>query len=303
MSAVTAVLYHNIAEQETPFEAGLGVTTRPEIFEQHLEFYRRNYDVIDLETLLSGNLPRRPLLITFDDCYRSVVSAAKNLLAPRDMPSVFFVNPTLVGGGISLDNLIAWASNTHGAAAVCEILGLSAEQNPTGAAIIANLLSACTAKQRLEIRRKLAAAFPISDSEMATRGPMLQAEDFPALRRLRVEIGNHTASHVHCGALDPDEYGDELIAAQTDLQRLSGGPIRSFSVAYGDERDLPSSVLETLRDSGHKAIFLVHGRSNIDRKASDIWYRVSFRNESVARMPLRLSIFPLMRTVRDRLRA
>ena len=303
MSAVTSVLYHNIVDQETPFEAGLGVTTRPEIFEQHLDFYAKNYDVIDLETLLSGSLPRRPLLITFDDCYRSVLSAARDFLAPRGMPALFFVNPSLVGGGMSLDNLIAWASNRHGVAAVCEVLGLPADQNPTLASVIANHLSVCTARQRLDIRRRLMAAFPISDAEMATRSPMLQAQDFAELRALGVEIGNHTTNHVHCGALDPAEYGDEILSAQSELARLSGGPIRAFSVAYGHERDLPAPVLKTLRDSGHEAIFLVHARSNLIRKAPDIWYRVSFRNEDVSKLPLRLSVLPVIRTVRDRLRA
>jgi peptidoglycan/xylan/chitin deacetylase (PgdA/CDA1 family) len=303
MSAVTSVLYHNIVEHETPFEAGLGVTTRPEVFEQHLDFYQKNYDIIDLETLLSGRLPRRPLLITFDDCYRSVLSAAEEFLGPRSIPSLFFVNPSLVGGGMSLDNLIAWACNRHGVSAVCEVMDASPEQNPTLGALIANVLSVCTAKQRSEIRQRLIAAFPITAAEMSTRSPMLQADDFAKLRQLGVEIGNHTANHVHCGALDPTEYAAELLKSQADLEALSGGPVRAFSVAYGHERDLPAPVLKTLRDGGHKAIFLVHARSNIVRKAPDIWYRVSFRNEDVRKLPLRLSVLPLMRTVRDRLRA
>jgi len=303
MPAVTAVLYHNIAEQETPFEDGIRVTTRPETFESHIRFYEKNYDVIDLDTLLSGRLPKRPLLITFDDCYRSVLPAVREHLAPRNMPSVFFVNPALVGGGISIDNLVVHAANTHGLAAVCEALDLRPEDHPTAAALIANVLSVSNARQRNAIKAKLQAAFPIGAAEMATRSPMLEAQDFPELRKLRVEIGNHTANHVHCGALDPDEYADELLAAQADLERLSGGKVRAFSVAYGDERDLPAPVLKTLRDSGHEAIFLVHARSNLIRKAPDVWYRVSFRDEDVSRLPMRLGVLPLMRTAKSLLKA
>lgn len=303
MSAVTAVLYHNIAAAETSFEAGIRVTTRPETFEQHIRFYEKNYDVIDLDTLLSGRLPKRPLLITFDDCYSSVLSAVRDHLAPRKMPSVFFVNPSLVGDGISIDNLVVQATNVHGLATVCQALQLRIEDHPTAAALIANVLSVSTAAQRNAIKARLQAAFPISDAEMATRSPMLQPEDFPELRKLGVEIGNHTANHVHCGALDPDEYADELVGAQKDLERLSGGKVRSFSVAYGDERDLPPAVLKTLRDSGHEAIFLVHARSNMIRKAPDIWYRVSFRDEDVSKLPMRLGILPLMRTAKSLLRA
>jgi peptidoglycan/xylan/chitin deacetylase (PgdA/CDA1 family) len=296
---LTSVLYHNISEQETPFEQGLRVTTHPEILEQHLAYYQKNYDVIDLDTLLSGKLPRRPLLITFDDCYRSVLTAAERQLAPKGLPAVFFVNPSLVDGGLSLDNWIAWACGRHGVRAVAEALGGAVSEDITLAALIAGTLSSCSARKREAVRASLAARFPISDAELAQRSPMLTRDELKQFAGLGVEIGNHTASHVHCGALDPDEYEAELVGAKAALETMSGQRVRAFSVAYGDERDLPPAVLSALRDSGHEAMFLVHARSNVLRKAPDIWYRVSFRNEPASQLPLRLGVYPLIRTVRD----
>jgi peptidoglycan/xylan/chitin deacetylase (PgdA/CDA1 family) len=148
------------------------------------------------------------------------------------------------------------------------------------------------------MRERIQGAFPPS-SELELRSPMLEAGDFAELRKLKVEIGNHTHSHVHCGALAPHELQTEIVTARDELVALSGGAVRAFSVAYGHERDLPPTVLEVLRESGHKAIFLVHARSNLVRKAPDVWYRVSFRNESVARLPMRLSVLPLIRSARD----
>jgi peptidoglycan/xylan/chitin deacetylase (PgdA/CDA1 family) len=303
MGSLTCVLYHNIAEQETPFEAGIGVTTGPDVFHDHVRHYQRNYDVIDLETLLSGRLPARPLLITFDDCYRTVLTAARDVLAPAGLPAVFFINPSLVGGGVSLDNLIAYAVNTHGIGAVCAALGVSEAGNPTLRALVHNVLATCTAAQRMAVRARLAAALPVDADTLATRSPMLSLDDLRALPSLGVEIGNHTASHVHCGALDPGEYATELVTAKTDLEQMSGARVRSFSVAYGSERDLPPPVLSTLRESGHEAIFLVHARSNLVRKSPDVWYRTSFRNEPVSQLPLRLNVYPLIRTIRDRFAA
>ena len=304
MPNVRIVLYHNIAETESAFERGLGVTTRPEIFRQHVDYYRRNYDVIDLETLLSGKLPPRPLLITFDDCYRSVLDAARDILAPAGLPSLFFINSSLVGGErLSLDNIIAWAANTHGIEAVCSALALDPADNPSVGALVDHLLSRCTARERAELRVRLAEAFPLPPEEMAKRAPMLTRDDLRELSKYGVEIGNHTAGHVHCGALDPSEYEAELVESKKALETLSGAAVRSFSVAYGHERDLPPAVLRTLRESGHRAIFLVHARRNSARKAPDIWYRVSFRNEGVRTIPWRLEALPLLRTIRHKLAA
>ena len=296
---LTSVLYHNIAERETDFEVGLGLTTHPDTFEKHLRYYQKNYDIIDLDTLLSGRLPRRALLLTFDDCYRSVLDATRRFLNPRGVPAVFFVNPSLVGGGISLDNWIAWAARRHGLSTVTATLGLAADEDATVASVIAKALGRCSAKERRNIRRTLEAAFPISAKELQGRSPMLEVSDIAELGRLGVEVGNHTASHVHCGALNPEEYADELVGAQAALETMSGKAVRSFSVAYGHERDLPAPVLTTLRDSGHQAIFLVHARSNSVRKSHDVWYRVSFRNEDISKLPLKLSVLPVIRTLRD----
>lgn len=297
---VRVVLYHNIAETESPFERGLGVTTRPDMFRRHVEHYRRHYNPIDLETLLSGKLPPNPLLITFDDCYRSVLDAARDILSPLGIPSLFFINSSLVGGKrLSLDNIIAWAANTYGTGAVCLAVGLDPAKNETVGALVGNLLEKCTAAQRAELRERLAEAFPNDEPGPA----MLSETDLKELSRYRVEIGNHSAGHVHCGALDPSEYEAELVESKRELERLSGTRVRSFSVAYGHERDLPPAVHRTLTDSGHEAIFLVHARSNRVRPAPDIWYRVSFRNEPVRSIPLRLEVLPFVRTLRNKLAA
>ena len=51
----------------------------------------RDYEIVGLDAVLSGNLPRRSLLITFDDGYRSFVDIALPVLRRLGLPSVLFV--------------------------------------------------------------------------------------------------------------------------------------------------------------------------------------------------------------------
>ena len=85
------VLYHHITNQVSSLVDRLGVSTRPAVFEAHIRRMARDYEVVGLDAVLSGNLPRRALLITFDDGYRSFVDAALPVLRRLGLPSVLFL--------------------------------------------------------------------------------------------------------------------------------------------------------------------------------------------------------------------
>ena len=109
------VLYHHIADHEDDLTRGLGVTLPPDVFAMHLDHYQSHYNVVDLDSVLSRDLPERPLLITFDDAYRSVVDLAMPMLAERSMPAVLFANTApLDNRTIMLDNLLCLIANRCG---------------------------------------------------------------------------------------------------------------------------------------------------------------------------------------------
>lgn len=297
MAMATIVLHHDISAAASPFEAELNVMTRPEQFRAQLAYFEKNYDLIDLDTLLSGSLPRRPLLLTFDDCFRSVLDVARDVLAPRGVPAVLFTNPGLLAPAApSLDSVLSWYASRYGHSALLEELKL--EGYSSVGAILTQVMAGRNAGQRRDIRDNLMISGKMTAADLAARHPLLTAADLPELIRLGVEIGNHTASHVHCRSLSAEERVDELVGAQAALERVCGRPVRAFSVPYGNEADLTPEVLSTLRSSGHKAFFLVHARSNRFRPAPDIWYRVSLHDEHPAQLHRDLHILPLLRSLK-----
>jgi len=128
MAPLTAVLYHAVSASESDFERGLGVVTRPERFEAHMRYFEKHYDIVGLDDVLNGPLPRKPLLITFDDFYGSTIALAREILKPRGIPSLFFVNPNLLGkDAIGLDNVLAFCVNKFGLPKVCEAAGIPSQ--------------------------------------------------------------------------------------------------------------------------------------------------------------------------------
>lgn len=293
--SLTCVLYHHIGE-ETDFECGLSISTTLMAFEQQISRLNLDYEIINLKTVIENNIPKRALLITFDDYYRSVVDVAESILYPKKLPSVFFINSNILGqDSVSLDCILSWCVQNVGMKRVCSEMAVEEQKNL--GALISQVVSSYTLIQRDEVRRRLLETFgPI---DLSTRSPILEPHDLARLPALGIEIGNHTATHVHCGMLSSDEHYDELVASKHRLETLSGATVRSFSVPYGHERDLTPDVLTALRKSGHEAIFLVHARSNRLRPANDIWYRVSLHNEKPRELSHKLKILPLMRSFKN----
>ena len=95
--------YHAIADT-----AGAGrfepYGVRPEDFRQQItELKRAGYRFVSAEEVVhfvrrGGGLPPRPILLTFDDCYASVLEHAIPILAAFEIPAVAFAVTSCLGG-------------------------------------------------------------------------------------------------------------------------------------------------------------------------------------------------------------
>lgn len=296
MATPVCVLHHHIGT-ESKFESGLGIATARPLYEAQIVRLARDYDIIDLDTLLSGRLPRRPLLLTFDDVYHSVLCVAREILHPSGLPAVFFINPGLLGKNmVSLDCVLAWAANTVGLSRLCELLGC--RRFPDVGTLIEDMGKYNTCK-RADIKAKIIDA--LGPLDLTQRAQILEKDDLKELSALGIDIGNHTMNHVSCRALDDREIEEEIVTAKEKLEIYSGTRVRAFSVPYGHEMDLTPEILAVLRRSGHEAIFLVHARSNRFRPAPDIWYRTSIHNEDPRVLLWKLRVEPGLRSIKNRM--
>jgi peptidoglycan/xylan/chitin deacetylase (PgdA/CDA1 family) len=102
---VPILMYHRIGRLPTvssPFGAGL--TVQPKVFAAQMEWLARHrFHAVSEQQLFGAlewgrSLPRRPVLITFDDGYRDVLYHAAPVLVRLHMPATAFVITDRVGG-------------------------------------------------------------------------------------------------------------------------------------------------------------------------------------------------------------
>jgi glycosyltransferase involved in cell wall biosynthesis/peptidoglycan/xylan/chitin deacetylase (PgdA/CDA1 family) len=92
---VLILCYHAIADlRDDPVLAGYGVSRS--LFVEHLKLLKREgFTFISPTELLAliegrGRVPKRAVLLTFDDCYEELLEVARTILQPRGIPAIAF---------------------------------------------------------------------------------------------------------------------------------------------------------------------------------------------------------------------
>src|SRR5262245_62081377 len=91
------VTYHRVAEAEhTPLLDPSMISATPTDFRRQIEFVRQYYDVVSLQDVLDflghgRRLPKRPVLLTFDDAYRDFATVVWPILKQHRLPATLFV--------------------------------------------------------------------------------------------------------------------------------------------------------------------------------------------------------------------
>lgn len=298
------VLYHHLGDHPSSLLDRLGVSTSPSAFETHVRKLANEYEVVGLDAVLSGRLPRRALLITFDDGYRSVAEIALPILRRLGLPSVLFVTGACLDPDeLPLDNLLSHLSGSVGLDRVARALDPEARGRATFSRLL-GLVAAMPYGRRLRVGVELAERFELDQAALrAESGLFLDPGDLAGLAEHRCEVANHTRSHLFCRSiLDETAAHDQLSEHARLLESLSDRPVRAFSYPYGRREDATPLVERILRDSGHEASFLAESRPHPPEGAGRLWNRVALDGCPAWRVGPELELMPAMRMRRDRLR-
>ncbi len=303
--ALTVVVYHHVAARADAFTDKLLVTTRPETFRAHLQFYQKHYQVITPRDLDSGNLPKRPLLITFDDAYRSVCDVAGPILREFGFEALFFINPSAVlDARMPTDNLLCFATTVLGEHEVNCIVGGQANPARPLPDLLMSVVARLPAPELATIRQALLDRLDYTEERLHARsGLFMTREQLANLHEYRLHAGNHTMTHRMLHALSAVELDDEIRHAKERIEEATGQKVRWFSLPYGRDGDATPEALSVIAASGHAGAFLVQGRLNRFQRFADLLCRVSPRDAGPWLLPVSLWLLPVLRTLRRAARA
>ena len=95
---LTIFVFHDVSDTSAPFVDEQGICVSIELFRKQVAFIAKNFNVVSAEAFLTGDLPTRPALITFDDGYAGTFTNALPILREDRLPSVVLVNMSPILG-------------------------------------------------------------------------------------------------------------------------------------------------------------------------------------------------------------
>jgi peptidoglycan/xylan/chitin deacetylase (PgdA/CDA1 family) len=260
---------------------------RPQHLAEHLEALRKHCRPLHLvelaEALGKGKLPRRAVVVTFDDGYCDNLFHAKPLLERYDVPATVFVATGYTGGGREfwwdeLDRLILQPGTLP------ETLSLSVNGDrlhwELGEAAhyseldyqrdrhwkprdeldpgrrqslyreLWNLLRPLPEIERQKVRDELVAWSGVMPAGRASHRPLSREEILALSRDGLVHIGCHTITHAQLSALPADSQREEIRQSKAYLEDLIGHPVSTFAYPYGQPSDYTDETIAIAREAG-----------------------------------------------------
>jgi N-acetylglucosaminyl-diphospho-decaprenol L-rhamnosyltransferase len=301
LQELVVVVYHNVADKQHALTKHLDVNTSLDHFDKHVRYFSKNFDFISGSDLVAGVLPRKAILVTFDDAYRSVLDVAAPILNGVCAPSVFFVTAgMLVGSYLPVDNVLSYAVHELGWERMLTTIQLENTSARTVSELLLFTISAMKPAQVRAIKAKLLTTMSTTEHELQDEsGLFIGNSDLTNLSASRMDVGNHSMHHSFFRTLSDEELQTEVCESRALLQRLSAQPVSYLSIPYGNRQDATFRALKATRECGHKATFLVHAKSNRFRIGHDIYYRTSVGEAATSQLPFILSAAPLIRSIKS----
>jgi len=232
---VAVLCYHGIRADEADEMPFQDLHVSRTAFEGHCRLLSEYCSPITTTTLLAAfdgaPLPPRPVLVTFDDGYRSVVDYGLPILERYGIPAVVFacVAPIERREHFWFDSLC----RQKGEAAVLAARGASAA----------------------EWRVLASAAVSRADATDVHR-PMTVEELLRLASSPLIEIGGHTLTHPTLAAASGDQQREEIDGCRDELFALIGRQPTSFAYPYGlRPKDYSTETMALVAGSGFTHAF------------------------------------------------
>jgi peptidoglycan/xylan/chitin deacetylase (PgdA/CDA1 family) len=288
-SPTCAILtYHRVLDPETNLTTYPGLCVRPAELEAQLAEIVRRYEVIGLDALLSArrgeaSLPRRSVLLTFDDAYTDFAANAWPILTGMSLPAVVFVptdfaaRPDLAFWWERLYELVVLA----GPRGVIDtpIGPLRVHSPRTRRAAFGRLRSYVKAEGEGEVRAILAQLESAVDAPPA-RGHALGWGELRQLAAAGATLAPHSKTHRLLPQLDDSTLRMELEEPRMDLEREIGAspPAVAYPSGAHDAR-----VRKAARSAGYELAFTT--RRGIHRPDRHAWLAIRRINVGLGAHP------------------
>lgn len=259
-AAAPAVLtYHRVSDDERP------LCTPRRLFERQMVHLARHYHLPSLEEFLAAleggrPLPRRSVVVTFDDGYRDALTTALPIVEAQGIPAIFFVTTSFADGSRApWWEVVAEAMSVAGRRWNVDLAGCPVTfpvHSREGKEFAFREVTLWLRRQGIEKRREMvteiAAAAGIPP--VPPSGMVMDWEDLRRLKGSKVRIGCHGHEHRDYVHSDVEVVLEDMREAKSLFEKELGLTNLPLAFPYGGPP--PDMALRALiRDEGFSCAF------------------------------------------------
>ena len=256
-----ALLYHHVAESESPFVSRLGITITPQHFEDHVRYLTTHFDVVAFSALAERAGDPRAVALTFDDGFRSVATHALPILERYRCPMKLYVCESIIDGGLLWLNKLSVVLGRLDGNALEDFL-TAALARPAGAPRrepIIECIEYFAPGRTTEVVDDFYSRFALAGTP---RLFLDESEIRTLLEHPLVEVGSHTRLHLPQHSLNDADRHDEIVVAHRDLVARFGSGIRGFALPFGYRTHFTPGVVADIRTVDEAVVSAYGGYAN-----------------------------------------
>jgi peptidoglycan/xylan/chitin deacetylase (PgdA/CDA1 family) len=267
-STLSILTYHHIAEDDAHYRYDPGVAdATPAQFRRQMELVAKvatPVTIADVVRALDGApLPKNPVMVTFDDGYKSCVETALPILKSVGLPAVFFVATSYVE-----DRLLYWwerialilSTAKRARAHIQYPIKIDVQaKDPAALRMLAHIIKDTTGLDLERFLGELAAAFGVEwhrDAESEHANKMVMTwDDVRTLSTAGMDIESHSKRHRVLQTLDPATLEDELSGSKREIEAQTGRECQAIAYPVGYRIAHIKPIREAVTRAGYKVGF------------------------------------------------
>ena len=263
--------YHRIYDKEKEFLFDDEViSATPENFEKQLKFIKRYFSVITMTELyqycICGiDLPKNPVMITFDDGYRDNYYNAFKLLQKYNLKATFFISTDYVESrDMFWWDKVAYIVKSSKIGSIKLSYPYKMEYDirtiDTKLRAIKELLKVIKTTYNFDLKlfiHELASSAKtyLDDSDYISYETILSWAEIKEMKQAGMDIGSHTKTHRVLSNLTEDDLFEELSGSKNILEYHLSQPICSISYPVGGSNSFNQKVQESVERCGYSLAF------------------------------------------------
>jgi len=270
-NSLTVLAYHRVVDfdkESYPFDDDL-VSASSSDFEFQVKYIKKYFNPITMEQLIKHvehnlSLPKRALLLTFDDGFDDNYFAAFPILKKLDVPATIFVSTGFIDTEeiIWFDKLSALILAFEGSSIFLDELGKTYQLGNDKASrceVVADILydiKRISNNQRLSLLDNLNSQ-NVKVFENIDRGEsrMMNWQQVREMNDSIISFGSHTVSHPILSKLNKTQLKYELVESKSVLEKELGSVVGSISYPDGNEEAFSESIIEQVKKADYKVAF------------------------------------------------